>query len=251
MAEKNKTIRDTDDEARALARNLISRARFGSLAVLLPETGDPFASRTAVACDTDRTPVILVSQLSAHTAGLANDPRVSLLLGEPGKGDPLAHPRVTLQCRATRIPADDPSRAALRARFLRRHPKSALYADFPDFSFFRLEPRSASLNGGFGKAYILEPRDFLIDSPASGGLAELEESAIDHMNEDHADAIALYAQVLAGDKSGKWTICGIDAAGFDIASGDRLQRIEFDAPLEHADQLRSKLAKLAKRARQA
>ena len=184
MAEKNKTIRDTDDEARDLARNLISRARFGSLAVLLPETGDPFASRTAVACDTDRTPVILVSQLSAHTAGLANDPRVSLLLGEPGKGDPLAHPRVTLQCRATRIQADDPSRAALRARFLRRHPKSALYADFPDFSFFRLEPRSASLNGGFGKAYILEPRDFLIDSPASGGLAEIEESAIDHMNEE-------------------------------------------------------------------
>ncbi len=251
MAEKNKTIRDTDDEARALARRLISRARFGSLAVLLPETGDPFASRTAVACDTDRTPVILVSQLSAHTAGLANDPRVSLLLGEPGKGDPLAHPRITLQCRATRIAADDPRRAALRTRFLRRHPKSALYADFPDFSFFRLEPRSASLNGGFGKAYILEPHDFLIASSARNGLAEIEESALDHMNEDHADAVALYAKVLAGEKSGKWTMCGIDAAGFDLAAGDRLQRVEFDAPLEHADRLQSELAKLAKRARRA
>ena len=237
MAEKNKTIRDTDDEARNLARRLISRARFGSLAVLLPETGDPFASRTTVACNTDRTPVILVSQLSAHTAGLANDPR-----------DPLAYPRITLQCRATRIAADDPRRAALRARFLRRHPKSALYADFPDFSFFRLEPRSASLNGGFGKAYILEPHDFLIASPTRDGLAKIEESAIDHMNEDHADAVALYARILAGEKSGRWTMCGIDAAGFDLASGDRLQRVEFDilrwsTPIDFRANWRSALTK--------
>ncbi len=250
MTENNKTIRDTDEEARGLARHLISSARFGSLAVLLPDGGDPFASRTAVACDRDRVPVILVSQLSAHTSGLANDPRVSLLLGEPGKGDPLAHPRITLQCRAVRIEPDDPQRPALRARFLRRHPKSALYADFADFSFFRLEPRSASLNGGFGKAYLLEPEDFLIRSPAMADLAEMEESAIAHMNEDHADAVSLYAQVFAGEKSGKWSICGIDAAGIDLIRGDSLRRVEFDAALQSADQLRTELAMLARRARE-
>ena len=108
MADKNHTIRETDDEARKLARLLISSSRHGSLAVVLPDSGYPFASRTAVANDIDRTPVILVSALSEHTAGLSNDPRVSLLLGEPGKGDPLAHPRITLQCQAEKIEREDP-----------------------------------------------------------------------------------------------------------------------------------------------
>ncbi|MGO8205315.1 pyridoxamine 5'-phosphate oxidase family protein, partial [Rhizobium ruizarguesonis] len=64
------------------------------------ENGFPFVSRVLVATDIDGIPVILVSQLSAHTRALARDPRASLLTGEPGKGDPLAYPRLTTQCLA-------------------------------------------------------------------------------------------------------------------------------------------------------
>ena len=170
MDQKKQTIRETDNEARALARRLISSSRYGSLAVLLPDGGHPFASRTAVANDIDRAPVILVSDLSGHTSGLKNDPRVSLLLGAPGKGDPLAHPRITLQCKAERIGRDEERHPRIRARFLRRHPKSALYADFGDFAFYRLTPASASLNGGFGKAYNLAPGGFP-DKVCSAGAA--------------------------------------------------------------------------------
>ncbi|MCP4318791.1 MAG: HugZ family protein [Hyphomicrobiales bacterium] len=250
MAKKNHTIRETDDEARALARRLVSSSRHGSLAVLLPQGGHPFASRTAVANDINRTPVILVSALSEHTAGLSNDPRVSLLLGEPGKGDPLAHPRITLQCQAEWIDRKDDRQARLRARFLRRHPKSALYVDFPDFAFFRLNPVSASLNGGFGKAYHLLPEDFLIKSAAVDPLADLETSAVKHMNNDHADAVAVYARIIAGQKTGKWSMSAIDAAGFDLISGDRLARIEFDAVLQDSSRLAPTLAELAKVARE-
>lgn len=250
MARKKQTIRETDDEARALARRLVSSSRYGSLAVLLPDGGHPFASRTAVANDIDRTPVILVSDLSGHTSGLKNDPRVSLLLGAPGKGDPLAHPRITLQCMAQRIGRDEERHTRIRARFLRRHPKSALYADFGDFSFYRLDPVSASLNGGFGKAYQLAPEDFLIASPAMEPLAGMEESAIEHMNDDHADAVSVYARVLAGEKTGKWQISGIDTAGFEIVSGDRLARIEFDRVLEDSARLAPTLAAMAKSARE-
>lgn len=250
MSKKIDPIRETDDEARRLARQLISSARYGSLAVLLPDGGHPFASRTAVASDIDRTPVILVSELSTHTAGLANDPRVSLLLGEPGKGDPLAHPRITLQCNARRLAREDAAHGRVRARFLRRHPKSTMYVDFGDFSFFTLEPRTASLNGGFGKAYILLPEDFLIASPASKALADIEESAIDHMNDDHREAVTLYAQKLAGGNGTNWTISGIDASGFDLLGTGSVLRVEFDAPLQDADRLAAVMAELAKRARQ-
>ncbi len=250
MNKKTDPRRETDDEARGLARQLVSGARFGALAVLLPQDGRPFASRTAVACDIDRTPVILASQLSTHTAGLAHDPRVSLLLGEPGKGDPLAHPRITLQCTAVKLDRGDVQHGRMRARFLRRHPKSALYIDFPDFSFFRLELQTASLNGGFGKAYHLTAEDILIASPAMAALAEMEDGAITHMNDDHGDAVALYAHVLAGQRKGNWTICGIDAAGFDLLGADTVLRVEFDAPLQDAKRLAPEMAALAKRARE-
>ncbi|MEM9106711.1 MAG: DUF2470 domain-containing protein [Pseudomonadota bacterium] len=250
MTEMKNTIRHTDVEARALARQLVSASRYGALAVILPEGGHPFASRTAVANDTDRAPVILVSDLSEHTSGLNNDPRVSLLLGEPGKGDPLAHPRITLQCQAEKIERNDQRHTRIRTRFLRRHPKSELYVDFPDFAFYRLNPVAARLNGGFGKAYRLKPNDILIESKATDTLAELETSAVEHMNKDHADAVAVYARILAGKKTGKWRMSAIDAAGFDLVSGDSLTRIEFEKVLQDSRKLAPSLAELAKSARE-
>ena len=146
-------LRDVDDDARRLAKSLIRTARFGALGVKEPETGTPLVSRVSLATDLDGAPIILISQLSAHFGALEADGTCSLLMGEPGKGDPLAHPRITVICSAEKSTGD--LRAALRDRFLRRHPKATLYADFGDFAFWRLVPQRASLNGGFGKAYQL------------------------------------------------------------------------------------------------
>ena len=162
MAEKPapvSPIRPTDDESRALAVRLIRAARFAALAALDPADGAPLVSRVATATALDGAPIILVSGLSAHTKALLADPRCGLLLGEPGKGDPLAHPRLSLSCRARRLDRDSAEGEAARRRYLNRNPKGALYADFPDFAFFRLEPVGASLNGGFGKAFRLTPSD--------------------------------------------------------------------------------------------
>ena len=246
MKEPVKTIRDTDEEARRLARRLIRGARFGAIAVLEPGTGFPFASRVLTGTDIDGTPLILVSALSVHTGALTADPRASLLFGEPGKGDPLAHPRITVRTRAERVARQDPLHARLRARFIARHPKAALYADFPDFTFFRMVPESASLNGGFGKAFVLDSSDLLIVSPAIADVGEIEPSAIDHMNTDHPDAVDTYARILGKSKKTGWKVCGIDCAGLDLANGDELLRIEFDAPLQQASGLRTKLAELSR-----
>ncbi len=160
--DKPKVLRDTDDQARHQARDLIMTARFAAMAVIDPETGYPNSSRVLTATDGSSLPVILASRLAAHTKGLLASPRCSLLFGEPGKGDPLAWPRISLQCDALPVHTDDPERPHLRARFLRRHPKAALYVDFPDFIFFRLIPVAASLNGGFGRAYALTAADFAL-----------------------------------------------------------------------------------------
>jgi putative heme iron utilization protein len=160
MAEKD-PFRPVDDEARALARELIASARFGALAVL--QGAAPMVTRVAVMRDADGMPVTLVSDLSSHTQALRADPRCSILLGEPGeKGDPLTHPRITLQARADFVEKTE----ALIRRYLKVQPKAKLYIGFTDFRFVRLVPNAGLLNGGFGKAYHLSPDDFL-DQPAS------------------------------------------------------------------------------------
>ncbi|MEM8802168.1 MAG: pyridoxamine 5-phosphate oxidase [Pseudomonadota bacterium] len=145
-------FRPVDDEARAMAQNLVSEARHGALATTLD--GAPFVTRIAVApCELGL--VTLVSDLAPHTGALRTAPEGSLLIGEPGRGDPLAHPRVTLQVRAAFLEKTEDHMAA----YLSVQPKAKLYIGFGDFHLVRLDVQGGLLNGGFGKAYRLEPSD--------------------------------------------------------------------------------------------
>lgn len=245
MAEKPSVLRETDDEARKLARILLRSARSAAIAVIEPDSGgSPFVSRVLLGIDTDGTPVILVSALSTHTQALSADSRCSLLTGEIGKGDPLAHPRLTVQCEAAKVERDSEVHNRIRERFVRRHPKSELYIDFPDFAFFRLTPLKASLNGGFGRAYAIDGEDLRIRSPAIDDLAAMEARAIEHMISDHADAANHYAMTYCKAEGTDWRICGLDAAGVDLISGDQLKRLEYEEPLKSAGELRTMLVKL-------
>ncbi|GAC1040401.1 hypothetical protein thsrh120_04050 [Rhizobium sp. No.120] len=162
MNDKPSVLRETDEDARIQARNLMHTAAHAALAVIDPETGFPSVSRVLTVIDADGAPAILVSGLSSHTKALMKDSRASALFGDPGKGDPLAHPRLTLRCKAERVERQNEAHERIRALFLDRHPKSKLYIDFPDFCFFRLVPVDASLNGGFGRAYTLSSRDLMM-----------------------------------------------------------------------------------------
>jgi hypothetical protein len=157
---KTDPIRPTDEAARGLARELLDAARSGALGVIEPGTGAPLVTRIAVATTEGGAPMTLVSDLSMHTAALRAHPVCSLLVGEPGpKGDPLTHPRLSLQCTARFVAPDDPERPSLRTRWLAVQPKATLYIDFADFRLVRLDVTVGHLNGGFGKAYRLTPAD--------------------------------------------------------------------------------------------
>lgn len=247
--EPNSVIRPTDDQARLLAKQLIRTARFGALAVLEAGTGHPLASRVAVATDLDGTPVILTSTLSGHTTALRADPSCSLLVGEPGKGDPLAHPRVSLFCSAIRVERGSDAHSRLRRRYLARHPKAELYVDFGDFAFFRLKLLRASLNGGFGKAFELERQDLETKIDQVDHWNSMEEGAVAHMNEDHRDAVKLYAERLLKGEKANWRLACLDPEGLDLVAGDRCLRLWFAAPLNVPQELRPALVALALQAR--
>jgi putative heme iron utilization protein len=240
-----------DFDPKSLAKSLLRATRAGTLATIDRNTGHPFASLVNVATDGDGAPLILISRLSTHTANLEADSRASILLAAAGKGDPLAHPRLTLLGGFARVPRDDPQEARLRRRFLARHPKSELYAGFADFSFWKLATVSAHLNGGFARAADLTAADVMTDVAGADDLLDAEASAVEHMNADHADAIRLYATKLLGAADGAWRLSGLDPDGLDLVCGDHAIRLPFPTRVTTAGQLRSIVVDLAKAARSA
>jgi heme iron utilization protein len=232
-----------------VAKGLLRATRAGALATIDRNTGHPFASLVNVATDIDGAPLILISRLSTHTANLEKDGRASLLLASSGKGDPLAHPRLTLLGTFEQLKRSDADEPRVRRRFLARHPKSELYAGFADFSFWRLRVVSAHLNGGFARAADLKAADVLTDLAGAEGLVDAEAGAVSHMNEDHAEAVRLYATRLLGAEDGHWRLTGVDPEGLDLALGDTTQRLLFAQRVASAEQLRKMVVDLAARAR--
>ncbi|KQT09160.1 pyridoxamine 5'-phosphate oxidase [Methylobacterium sp. Leaf399] len=227
-------------DAIGLARHLLRTVRSGALATLDPDDGTPFASLVTMATDVDGTPLMLLSRLSGHTRNLLKDPRASLLFSAGGKGDPLAHPRLTVTGLVRRT-----EEARARERFLMRHPKAKLYADFPDFAFFALEPTAGHLNGGFAKAATLTKSELLLDLSGCEAIVAGEAGAVSHMNADHADALAAYA----GDATANWRLTGIDPEGMDLLAGDRTARIPYPSPVRDMGSLRKVLVEMAASAR--
>ncbi len=238
-----------DFDAAAVAKLLLRTSRAGALATIDRNTGHPFASLVNVATDIDGAPLILISRLSTHTANLENDPRASVLLKSTGRGDPLAHPRLTVLGDFVQVARRDLDEPRLRRRFLARHPKSEIYAGFADFSFWRLAIVSAHLNAGFARAADLKAAEVITDVAGAESLVEAEAGAIAHMNEDHSEAVRLYATKLLGAEDGPWRLTGLDPEGLDLALNDATLRLQFPQRVATADDMRRAVVDLAAKAR--
>lgn len=160
MTEERPNVRHAvTSEVVAEARGILTAVRHGALATLKPD-GAPMATRVAVATvDGGRSPLLYVSSLVGHTPNLRADPRCSLLVGDVGKGDPLANPRLTLTCRAIEVARSD----ALREIWLAAHPKARVYVDLTDFVFMRLAVEGVSFVGGFGRAHMISGEAWMGD----------------------------------------------------------------------------------------
>jgi putative heme iron utilization protein len=229
-----------------LGRLLARRCTRAALATSL--NGAPYASLVLLTVDHDATPLLLLSDLAQHSRNIGFDPRVSLLLdATAGHPDPLTGPRLTLLGQAG--PSGDPR---CLARFVAHHPKSAVYAGFRDFRLYRVAVERGHLVAGFGRIDWIDGRDYLFAADA-GALAAAEPGILEHMNEDHADAIALYANRLLGREAEGWRMTGIDPEGIDLRSGGETARLDFAAPVSvpilTPDAARGALVQLADMAR--
>ena len=236
-----------DFDASKLARSLLRRSRQGALATLMAGSGDPYCSLVNIAANADGSPILLISRLALHTKNILADGRVSLLLDERGPGDPLEGARIMLAGKAEEAQGDNA--ALLRRRYLSAHPSAEAFVDFKDFSFFRIAPTGLHLVAGFGRIIDLEPAQFMTDVSDAAGLLEAEQDAVEHMNEDHRDALNLYATKLLGAEAADWRCTGCDPGGIDMQAGAATLRLDFPERVTGAAELRKMLVRLVAEAR--
>jgi putative heme iron utilization protein len=236
-----------DFNASRLARSLLRRSRQGALATLMAGSGDPYCSLVNVASHADASPILLISRLALHTRNILADNRVSLMLDERAAGDPLEGARIMLAGRAEEAAGE--AAGMLRRRYLNAHPSAEAFVDFKDFSFFRIVPSGAHLVAGFGRIIDLTPAQFLTDIGDAGELLEAEQGAVGHMNEDHREAMNLYATRLLGAESADWTCTGCDPDGMDLQAGAAVLRLDFPERVTSGTALRKMLVRLAGEAR--
>ncbi len=231
------------------ARTLVHMGRVGALSTLSRRHADwPFGSVMPYGLDERGNPTFLISTMAMHTQNLLGDPRASLLVTEPGAAeDPLGAGRVTLMGRVAKMTS-----AAVREDYLARHPNSSYWVDFKDFAFFQMEVMDLYFVGGFGVMGWVEASEYANAAPDP--LADAARGILDHMNEDHVDAMLLLARGLGGVEGTDAKMTAVDRLGFHLrvetADGMRGFRIPFSREARSSEETREILVDMVRQQRQ-
>jgi putative heme iron utilization protein len=239
------------DEVRAL----YGRERNAMLCTLSKKIdGWPFGSLTPYAVAATGEPIILISEIAEHTRNLREDARASLLVQDSqAADDPQAGARVTLMGYAIPVPPAFVEDA--RRRYLDLFPGSASYFEIHDFTLFQIKINRVRFIGGFGEIHWLDGGE--VTTPAdskSDPLAPHAEMICNHMNEDHQEALRLYATAFAQTEADAAQMIHVDSQGFDMvainAARHKALRIAFSRAVTTTDEVRAEMVEMVRRARQ-
>lgn len=238
--------RSPAEEARTLIANT-NEAALGTLS----DDGVPWASLVAFADLGDGATALMVSTLAEHGRNLERDPRASLMIAhKPHELDQLAHGRVTIAGNAVAVEGDERERA--RQAYLAAIPAANAYERFGDFRIWVLKPERVRWVGGYGRMDDVDGLD--LGSAEADPTAPGAQRAVDHLNEDHADALLSMARALGGYPDALAARCtAIDRYGLNLAietpRGHAPSRVGFDEPVNEPGGLRGATVELTRLAR--
>ena len=201
--------------------------------------GFPFGSSVPYCLDGQGRPLILISRIAQHTHNLGLDPKCSLLVGEREAVDVQATGRVTVMAEAEKL-TDSAAVETAAQRYYRYFPESRSYHTAHDFDFWVLTPVRYRFIGGFGAIHWLD--NVALANPFAGAA---ETSMVEHMNEDHAKAIAHYVQLTGLPQSESAQLAGVDSEGMHLRIGQGLYWLPFAEPCNTPTQVREALVQLA------
>lgn len=166
-------------------------------------------------------------------SGLSGAPLVHLATGKTELS--IAIDGLAMTCTAKTLSDEEVTHTA--PRYVTRHgmPQS-------EGQFMHLIPGAVCLDGeDIDLSAVLTEGD--------GELMAYERRAVDHMNDDHLDAVKNYAEVLLGAQKGEWRLASLDMEGLDLvrcdANGVDFRRLWFHPPLASSGDIKTKLVELA------
>lgn len=201
--------------------------------------GFPFGSVVPYCLDAEGNPLILISRIAQHTHNLQKDPKCSLLVGERGAEDVQAVGRLTVLAEARKLEQAEAIDAAAE-RYYRYFPESRNYHSAHDFDFWVLQPVRHRYIGGFGAIHWID--QLTLANPFVG---KAEAGMVEHMNSDHAKAIAHYVALSGLPDSVSAQLVGIDSEGMHLRIGQALYWLAFPEPCNTPTQVREALVLLA------
>lgn len=232
------------------ARTVAASTNTATLASL-SEDGTPWASFVTFGL-LEGQPVLCVSRMAEHGRNLAGDPRASVAVVEPNPpADPLAGTRITLAGVVER--PEGAEIEAARAAHLAAVPAAKYYIDYSDFSLWVLRVRRIRWVGGYGRMDSATAEQYAAAAPDP--VSPHAAGAIEHLNADHADALAAMARVLGGYPDATAAQCErADRYGLDLRvttpRGIARTRVGYEQRIDAIDELRAATVTLARRARE-
>ncbi|HKO92803.1 MAG TPA: DUF2470 domain-containing protein [Polyangiaceae bacterium] len=232
------------------ARTLVASLATGTLSTLAQDpAGYPYGSLVTFGWSESGL-VFLLSELAEHTRNLRKDARASLLVAESRPGDPLANGRVTLLGSCTPVAESELSGA--REAYLERWPSAAGHAQFGDFGFWSLAVQAVRYIGGYGRMSWVSGEDWSRALPDP--IAPEAAAILEHMNQDHADALPLYCRAFSRVVDVQdATMTSVDRLGFEMSvvtpTGTRTVRLAFPEPIASKADARRALVGMLRAAR--
>ena len=194
--------------------------------------------------------IFLISSMAMRSQNLQADTRASLLVTAPDVGgDALGAARIALVGNVQAIP--QPAVPEARNLYLAHHTRSMYWADFEDFSFYRMDVVDVYNAGGCGVMGWVSASDY--DRARPDPLVDSMAEIIQHMNVDHKDALGMLARMFAGIQSQEATMTTVDRLGFHvrmkISGGMRGARIACLREVSSAAEARKVLVEMVQQAR--
>jgi putative heme iron utilization protein len=240
-------------ESIANARRLLRQSELGVLSThSKANEGYPFGSVSTYLSTVNGDAVFYISDLAQHTKNINDNAKMCLTTfanSDAGKSsaheDPNAGARLSILGSASALADNEVD--DIKERFFKLYPDSRKYQGTHDFKFYKLVCERVRFIGGFGDIHWISEDEWRLETPE---WLEAEQSMIEHMNEDHMDAMQLMYEHNFGNQVKHVEMLAVNPDGcFISADAGKPVYIAFDQLAYTGQDVRQQLVALTDDAR--
>lgn len=208
--------------------------------------GYPMGSVAPFIIDYTGNPVIYIAGIAEHTKNALDNGKASILVRDIRKNHQVEN-GWRLVSMGDLVKVNDSESPRVGKSFFRHYPNAKLYETTHDFHFFRLEVKIARVIMGFGAIAWVDAEALCQPSPFDEAS---EDGMIEHMNDDHVDAMQHYLTQLSVEikpNAKPPQMVGVNQFGITIRYRKRLYFVAFAEAAHDAMAVRQQLVALAQR----